>query len=105
MKSCLITLSSPQSIVWAEFLCLPTELKLLTLNNQKTPFLWPRSVISSPETATTKMHMFWKGGRFKRYHRMLGKNLCIDILKYHVVISVKKVLVGWCGGSVVVLVG
>lgn len=48
MKPCLITLFSPQSIVWAELFPLPTEQKLLKLKTQEDSFsLAFCSVISS----------------------------------------------------------
>lgn len=104
-KSCLIALYSPQSIVWAGFFPLPTELKLLKLKNQESFSLAFCSCHLIPRGSDYKMPKFWNGARFKGYQRILRENLLINISKYVVTIHVKNVSVSWYRSNVEMSVG
>lgn len=90
----LRALYSSQSIILAGFFLLPTETKLLKLQNQENFPLSFCSIIPTPEAMSMEYLKFLNERNVKGYQRMLGKNSHTNTSKCDFAICVKDVSVG-----------
>ena len=92
----LTALYSSQSIILAGFFLLPTETKLLKLQNQENSVpLSFCSIIPSPEAMSMEYLKFLNERSFKGYQRMLRENLHTNTSKCDFAFCIKDESVGW----------
>lgn len=95
----LRALYSSQSIILAGFFLLPTETKLLKLQNQENSFpLSFCSIIPFPEAMSMEYLKFLNERNVKGYQRMLGKNSHTNTSKCDFAICYKGCVSGLVGG-------